>query len=287
MFSARPGTTSEPSAKSKQAAYYRKVAIWLGGLGTVAFAGCLFFYWKTLREYRISENSGDWGTFGDFIGGIAGTVVSLLALIALAYNLYLQASELEETRGELRKQAEAMRQQTTEATFFRLLANRQETLARFRFGDSTGRAALLAQAMDIAQQWKQAHTKNIAGVETFGVLTMAFERVRAEVDPLVGSTMQLLRFVQSIKPTEGSIDYRGIALADLSFPDQVLLFFVGLSGLGKQYDVVNVVRDLNIIRLNSVSLSVLYPKAPVVLSDELLNRYKPKEPEPPKEPAAK
>lgn len=56
-------------------------------------------------------DSGHWGTFGDFIGGILNPTFALLAFYWLTYSVRLQIKELRETKEELRKAATA--QQST------------------------------------------------------------------------------------------------------------------------------------------------------------------------------
>lgn len=48
-------------------------------------------------------DSGDWGTFGDFIGGILNPIFALFAFYWLTYSVRLQIKELKDTRTELAK----------------------------------------------------------------------------------------------------------------------------------------------------------------------------------------
>ncbi|WP_288400161.1 putative phage abortive infection protein [uncultured Acinetobacter sp.] len=65
-------------------------------------------------------DSGDWGTFGDFIGGILNPIFALFAFYWLTYSVRLQIKELKDTRTELKKAADAQ----VEAT------KHQENIAR-------------------------------------------------------------------------------------------------------------------------------------------------------------
>lgn len=67
-----------------------------------------------------STEQGDWGTFGDFIGGTLNPLLSFMALIALLITIVLQSKELEQTRVELSRTADANEKQST------YLASQQE-----------------------------------------------------------------------------------------------------------------------------------------------------------------
>lgn len=58
---------------------------------------------------RHDLTSGELGTFGDFIGGIANPIFGFLSFITLLYTIMLQSKELELTRQELEKTKEELR----------------------------------------------------------------------------------------------------------------------------------------------------------------------------------
>lgn len=41
----------------------------------------IYYYWKDFHQFNRSDNPNDWGTFGDFFGGILNPFISLLTLI--------------------------------------------------------------------------------------------------------------------------------------------------------------------------------------------------------------
>ena len=94
----------------QQTQVYKRIAIALGCVGGAAFLIALAAYGIALPG-PLSDRSADWGTFGDFIGGIAGTVIALSTLVALVIALHLQARELSDTRTVLAQQVEAMQGQ--------------------------------------------------------------------------------------------------------------------------------------------------------------------------------
>lgn len=104
----------------------------------------LAFYFSKFNVSLSSEN-GDWGTFGDFLGGTLNPIFSLMSLVALLYTIALQTDEMAQTREELRRtadaqknaeialngQLEAQRKQLFESTFFSLLDQHNKALERF------------------------------------------------------------------------------------------------------------------------------------------------------------
>lgn len=94
-----------------KASLYTRIALGLATVGIVAVALCIWAYWQQLHHLGLSGQSADWGTFGDFVGGIAGTLIALATLVALAFTLHLQADELAKTSAALDEQAKVTAQQ--------------------------------------------------------------------------------------------------------------------------------------------------------------------------------
>lgn len=99
----------------------------------------------------LSADKGDFGTFGDFVGGSLNPLLAFLSLIAIISTIKIQIQELELTRKELKitteemeksriaqeEQSEAFRiqnlsikQQTFENTFFKLLDHHNELISK-------------------------------------------------------------------------------------------------------------------------------------------------------------
>lgn len=58
----------------------------------------VYFWWFSKNNIPISKSSGDWGTFGDFIGGFLNPIFALIAFYWLTRSIQLQLHELKETR---------------------------------------------------------------------------------------------------------------------------------------------------------------------------------------------
>ena len=86
---------------------------------------------------------------------------------------------------------------------------------------------------------------------------------RTQLDPVIGSTMQLLRFVLNTERPDGAQDYSAIARADFSVVDQVLLLYVGLS----EYGVASARSRL------SATATCLRGAASIIVAREWIDQY--------------
>ncbi|MCX7206212.1 MAG: hypothetical protein NT086_09585 [Proteobacteria bacterium] len=99
----------------------------VGGIALVLL--CSYFYWFGIYSNgEISVNSADWGTLGDFFGGLLNPLVSLFALIWLKKSVDLQNRQIEEMRAsaiedkEIRGlETDALKVRAFEQTFYGLL----------------------------------------------------------------------------------------------------------------------------------------------------------------------
>jgi uncharacterized membrane protein len=102
----------------------------------------IFGRYFTYFKGDLSNAHGDWGTFGDYIGGTLNPILSFLSLIALLATIVLQSKELklsrkelkrsasaqEDTKAILRKQSETLERQQFESTFFSMLDQHNKVL---------------------------------------------------------------------------------------------------------------------------------------------------------------
>lgn len=99
-------------------------------------------YIFNFNNQSISKDSGDWGTFGDFIGGTLNPTLAFLSFLALLQTIKIQSKELkasreelELTRDELARSADAQKEQSKsiklqnfETTFFNMLSLHKEII---------------------------------------------------------------------------------------------------------------------------------------------------------------
>lgn len=131
------------------------------GIVAIAVGLALIVAWKFrahFGEYILKSSTvADWGTVGDFFGGVLNPAFSFLTIVALVLTLLLQnkelkmsREELEMSRIELAKSAEALsaqnkaiEQQSFEQTFFAWLSTYREILGEVTHKDGeSGRNAL-------------------------------------------------------------------------------------------------------------------------------------------------
>jgi hypothetical protein len=138
--------------KKKHRLSYRFVAVLLAIVGIAALAASVFGYWSELHDLGMAPRSDEWGTFGDFVGGFAGTVIALVTLIALAITLDLQARELAAARKVMKTQAYALSKQNFENTLFRILGFIEDRATRLispRTLTAAGREAFIAHVENL------------------------------------------------------------------------------------------------------------------------------------------
>lgn len=113
-------------AKLKQQMFYSKLIV-----GSI-IALVLIAYFSNFHV-SVSVDNGDWGTFGDFFGGILNPVIASFALYWLITSVNLQIQELKKTNEALEKTVETAEKQQNQASiqnfenlFFELLKTKSE-----------------------------------------------------------------------------------------------------------------------------------------------------------------
>lgn len=91
----------------------------------VVFVSLSFLY-KVIDSYlakfggTMPAERGDWGTLGDYVGGLTNPTFSFLALLVLLLSFYLQLREAKRSALALRQQLIISRHEKFESTFFKL-----------------------------------------------------------------------------------------------------------------------------------------------------------------------
>ncbi len=70
----------------------------------------IFWFWG-INDSSLSVKSGDWGTFGDFVGGVLNPVIAFFAFYWLTKSVHYQKEELSETRQALSEAKDAQKEQ--------------------------------------------------------------------------------------------------------------------------------------------------------------------------------
>lgn len=113
--------------------YKRKNPVSFWSIVITLSVSLFFVLIYSINFTELSDDPAVWGTFGDYIGGIVGTVIAFLVFIATREIINLQKQELKETREELKKsrnaqelQATLLQQQYFDNTFFSWLKRLKE-----------------------------------------------------------------------------------------------------------------------------------------------------------------
>ena len=96
---------------------------WIAGLGIAWLAFIVLLYLSKFHG-ELSSDQAVWASFGDFVGGLANPILSLLGLVALLLTIAIQSRELSVSTKQLRRSALA--QELAEAS----LRDQTETLQR-------------------------------------------------------------------------------------------------------------------------------------------------------------
>ncbi len=97
-------------------------------IGAFALIAYVVFF-ALIHHTEISKDPGDWGTLGDYFGGLLNPVISFATLV-VAYAVWKQQKvELLETKVALEKQAETAVQSRREQRFFDLLKIYHQSLS--------------------------------------------------------------------------------------------------------------------------------------------------------------
>jgi hypothetical protein len=228
---------------TKAARYWlaAKFLIVTGLLALVVTAG---LYWHRLSAGQFSSNSEDWGSFGAYIAGAAGTIISLGTLIALAITLALQAEDLEQTKSAMHQQVSAVQRQIFDSTFFSLLHRFNEVLDAIAigpvptpggFGTVQGREAIEHIYTGMVQTYP---INSLGRTDIAGAIEDMYRGVYRPYEAYLGPYFRLLyhvfKFIDNstiLNPRE-KVEYANIARAQLSRYEIALTFYNCLSTPG-------------------------------------------------------
>lgn len=101
------------------------------GVGFLAFLVVIAYFMK-FSGFGFSNNQADWGTLGDYIGGVLNPTISVVTLYWLTRSIILQRRELQESREALRDAAYAQSRQAKSseiAAKFQLLSIEMEIIS--------------------------------------------------------------------------------------------------------------------------------------------------------------
>ena len=123
------------------------ICLFIGGISLVLFCiGRTFFDWGGTIDNEV------WGQYGDFIGGVVGTLISYISVRLLVRNLREQMKSNQQQAEGNRQNAKVFELQQFNEMFKLLFNQYQDTISNYRHGnDLIGRKALSAIAKEVMQ----------------------------------------------------------------------------------------------------------------------------------------
>jgi len=138
--------------------------------GALVIAGALFVYAINFNEWLgFSENKGDWGTFGDFVGGFSNPIITFITMCMLIKSIDLQKDANEsiidqntQIKNSETRQKEIEDLRSFESTFYNLAEVARQEYSRLRIKDSNGNEYFESFAVSyIEEEILHQHTDNI------------------------------------------------------------------------------------------------------------------------------
>lgn len=174
-----------------------------------------------------------WGQFGDFFGGFLNPLFSLLAFVAVLYNLHLQSEQLEVAKEEFRNaadatklQLDALREQSNRTELVAILRSLTETIDEVlnEVVSPPGSALTLVLHHVIHEGWRLRHAAVTGGpydeyvrhARTGGTIIDALHnRLRIAADDLAHFVPQYAEVVGKSSPVLRYYSHRYLGLGQL------------------------------------------------------------------------
>lgn len=112
-------------------AFNRYVVAAIVSISAVAVAYIVRFGWQLDADFAV--NPADWGTFGDYVGGILNPVLSFISIILLIQSLNLQNEANAALRSELKNTEQTEKLKSFSTLFFHMIASQKDLFDSFKF----------------------------------------------------------------------------------------------------------------------------------------------------------
>ena len=129
-------------------------------IGALTIGGALLVYCFNFNEWHgLSEEKGDWGTFGDFVGGLSNPIITFITMCMLIKSIDLQKdanNSIIEQNNRIKnsevKQGELEDLRSFESTFYRLAEVARQEYSRLRIKDLNGEEYREAYAVSYIEE---------------------------------------------------------------------------------------------------------------------------------------
>lgn len=241
-----------------------------GAVVTAAIFVIALFVWN-FRGKSISELPSDWGTFGDYVGGILNPIVGMATVLLVIISIIIQRRELRASLNEMKAANQAATRMSFEQSLFAWLENYHSQIREIEQGRFKGRKVLLhlyeqvlspaktvtcggrvnlpAPLMPIANDSdaNQAYIRlNVPGSEgikqlgerqlhaTLQYLTL-YHSHKTDLDAPFRTLFRLIRWIDSSDLTvKDKWHYCTLVRSQLSWPELVFLYYNGLISEGEK-----------------------------------------------------
>jgi len=187
-----------------------------------------------------------WGTFGDFFGGILGPILSFFSLLAILLALALQMQQLSTSTAEMKESAVSLKRQSFDNSFFALVGFHNDIVKDMDLRDIID-ADVTAQGRDVfhvlfKRIWKiyEGKLRTISNEEERVIA--AYEEFLKNNEYQVGhyfrNLYRIYKFIDesdAVTSVKEKRNYSGIIRAQLSTYELALLFFNSLHKNGRPF----------------------------------------------------
>lgn len=202
----------------------------------------LLFAMAWLPDIWSGAGRSEYGSFGDFFGGLLNPILTFITFIALIFTIILQQKELRLARDEFSRTASALEKENFEATFFRLCDLIRSTVNSIDINDTTRLADDTASGSDAFRSALRT-MNNPYGThkETKNYTMERFEAVREKYGHEFGSYFRLtyntLLWLKRSK-NEDIEFYAKILRSQFTDYELVYLGYEGLTDEGQKLNVL-------------------------------------------------
>ncbi|WP_338615743.1 putative phage abortive infection protein [Achromobacter sp. E1] len=232
----------------------RLILLFVAWPASVAVIAVGLFIYK-FHSNPLSSETGDWGTFGDFLGGIVNPVAGLVTIVLLVLTLRSQQDELEEQRRQLAKQS-------FDQSFFGWTSSYRELITELQLGDGSDsdprlmgvvaldamtRSELISTNLETSLLLKEyersdAQVRERLCARKKNLVHAWWERQFAANEPQLGALIRtlysLLRWVDSNPHVSWLEKWDAVSIlrARLSGPELRMIFFNGFLPEGQKFN---------------------------------------------------
>lgn len=229
------------------------------GVAIVVFILVLTAYVGNFYDHPVSNDSGDWGTFGDFMGGILNPTLAFCSFLALLKTIRIQSKELNNSTLELAKSSQALEDQSNsliiqnfENTFFNMINLHNEIINNIKIEGSLSTEELVhnmdSQTRIIKPTFikKEAIKVILNNLNDFSyrdehkyrkfnkVYDLFHDKYQNIVGHYFGNIYQILKFISTNKYINDKKKYSDLFRAQFSSNELELLFYHCTGSIGSK-----------------------------------------------------